>query len=435
MARLKLASGVSLMSLMLCLSSPAHAQSQRVGGPFAGLFNGGKARDVHSLDLRGSAFGSWADSFVPPDAPPELVDPLLYASETFAGANAAIDYAFARTGQNGQIGASAVGGVSTYSVDLSHPQYNASGNFSAGTSLARRLSFNGGASAGYSPFYNIGPTLGAPSIDQINPGPGFAAAAAAAENVALSANAGLGYGFSSRTRANFDVSLAKTLFFDDAQSQLASLSMRAGLSHSITKKATAHVGYGRSLARDKGTSPGSTSNLDFGVDYGSGLQLTRRTTFSFSTAVTGAKSSDGATHYALVGTAALARGIGRSWSSGINYARTLGFAVGFQEPVLSDSVGASLGGLLTRKLSFTSSLSWSRNEVGFNSDNHFTGLSASAGLSTALTRRMGLFVSYGYAHSDVTQGISTLPFLSESSRQMVSVGINVWQPLMSSAKR
>lgn len=432
--RLKIA---ALTAALVCVSLPARAQTQRVAGPFQGLFGGGQRVDnSHSMDVRGSVFGVWNDVVLPSDVDPDVLDPRFQKSTTFGGASGSLDYFFNRRAEGGSFTFGAHGGAADYSVSPDQPQYDASLSTSISTNLTRRLTFAVAGSLGYAPYYSFSPFAGAPALDAQSLGqlPGFAAAPSANINEVLST--GLTYRLSQRSSLSADFALSRVTFVDDSANNTTAIGSHVAYTQRITRRVGFHVGYQRTRSRLNGAEREwmVTDGIDAGLDYGDSIRLTRRTTLSFATSVGAAKSRNGRTQYTLLGSAGIGRGIGRTWSARADYARTLGFVAGFRDAVLSDSVSGYLGGQLARRISWTSGVGLSRGQVGLGTTDSFVTQTASSGLNFGLTRRIGAYVQYTYYRNRLPMGLTTLPILSAYSRNTVTTGLSIWQSIFNTER-
>ena len=87
----------------------------------------------------------------------------------------------------------------------------------------------------------------------------------------------------------------------------------------------------------------------------------------------------------------LSRGFRRTWSTALAFARTTSFMPGFSQPILSDSVNADVGGLVSRRVKWSMGVGYSRNSVGFESSGTFATYSGGSRIEYALNDRFGLF--------------------------------------------
>src|SRR5207247_8172570 len=145
--------------------------------------------------------------------------------------------------------------------------------------------------------------------------------------------------------------------------------------------------------------------LDLGIDYSRALSFSRHTKFSFgsgSSALTEAQR----TRYVLTGSATLTREIGRTWNARLTARRGLQLLEGFSGPVLSDSVTATFGGAVSRRISFSSSAATSSGDLGVTGGNrHYSTVTGAAGVGVTLTRRLAFEGQYSYYRHRFADGV------------------------------
>jgi hypothetical protein len=171
--------------------------------------------------------------------------------------------------------------------------------------------------------------------------------------------------------------------------------------------------------------------IDVGVDYSRALSVSRRTTLSFVTGSAAFKDED-ATRYQINADVRLNREIGRTWNATAAYTRSAAFVHSFSQPFFSDSVGAELSGLVTRRTEFVINASGSLGEVGFQStgDNGYESYSATSQLTFALTRNLALTASYAYYLYTFESGVDLpIGLARDVERQNVQLALRTWIPL------
>jgi opacity protein-like surface antigen len=212
-----------------------------------------------------------------------------------------------------------------------------------------------------------------------------------------------------------------------------------GFSHRLTRSLSVHLGYqgsfGRYLAESGETRQFRNDSVNAGVDYAGSLTLSRRTTLSFRTGST-VVTDHLVRHFWIIGNATLRRELGRTWDASVSYDRQAGFIHTIVEPVFTDSVNASLTGLLGRRVQVQSSAGAITGSVGVGDDDRrYIAYQAGAGLSTAFSRYVAVRVDCTYyqyqSHGDPLQLIGT-PRLSGRS---ISIGANIFAPLFTRVSR
>jgi hypothetical protein len=112
----------------------------------------------------------------------------------------------------------------------------------------------------------------------------------------------------------------------------------------------------------------------------------------------------------------------------------MGFEIGFLEPVLSDTVQLSLGGMLNHRVRWTSSVSGARGQVGFTGHAEYTWYTAASSLSIAIRRQIAAFAQYAYYIYDVPAVTVALFTFPHFERQTVSAGVTFFLPVFSSTR-
>ncbi len=207
----------------------------------------------------------------------------------------------------------------------------------------------------------------------------------------------------------------------------------AGYRRSLTRNAGLRIGYGYSEGRyslvESGQGPTRQHDLDIGVDYRRSLSLTRRVTFAFSTgsAIIQTQSD---THYRVVGNASLNAAFKRTWNANLTYDRGVEFVGGFEEPFFSDSLIASVGGLLSPRLSYRGTVSYSLGSVLEESSAGYDTGVVSNRLQYALTRYAALDAEHVYYQYDFDPTIALPTSMPQNlGRQGARVGLSVWLPV------
>lgn len=157
------------------------------------------------------------------------------------------------------------------------------------------------------------------------------------------------------------------------------------------------VGYGEGIGRFSSDVEGEDAprsrSIDAGLEFEQALSLSRRTRLTFRSGSSGV-SDNGQTRYWLTGAAAVTREIGRSWALSVGYDRKVDMQQTFRGATFSDSVVASFGGLIHRRLQFYSTASAAVGSVGLTRqgdvDNKFQAFQAQSGVTVALSQSFGL---------------------------------------------
>jgi hypothetical protein len=431
-------------------ASPAWAQ--RATGPFSGLFGGEVTRGrAQSLDFRASVNASYGDTLTDLEPNDILTDPTTILTDPTAAAND--DDWLIRSGGIGSVNAGLSygrlrdrfqfsfegnGSAQKYSTNSQLTPTSARGATALSVAVGRRTRLNVSGSAAYSPFYQLNPFGGSSgALDPIQPAlqQGLAFSVQSARTLGLSGNIALSSQIGRYATVSADVSGLQTQFLDQDERGLGSWGGHALFSYRFTRHLGFHLGYGRQQVRYRfaGSEPIPQDTYDIGLDYNydDEFRFSRHTTLNFSTA-TSVVNYQGRTHFNLNGNARLTRGFSRTWSGGIGYTRTTDFTPTFLEPLQSDNMDASISGLLSRSIKWSSGVGYSHSTVGYEDTGTFSTYSATTGLVFALNRVVGLSCQYGIYSYTLPAGSSVLPLLPRLTRQTVSAGLTMWIPLMRS---
>jgi hypothetical protein len=136
----------------------------------------------------------------------------------------------------------------------------------------------------------------------------------------------------------------------------------------------------------------------------------------------------------VLGNATLTHTIGRTWQADATVVRSLGFLAPFQQPVVYDTAFATLSGQLFRRMVWTSLGGWSRGETAGQSQPPTKTAQAATMLGFGLTRRIQAFVQYAYYSNRVPGGLTPISTLTNFDRQIATVGLSFFQPIIHSTR-
>ena len=436
---------VSLLVVVcgLVAASPAFAQA---GRPYRGLFGGGVGNTDQSLALTLAFIGGFDTSVqtlnsVATDSAgtPATQSAVQSVRTAFEQANGSLNYSLSRGGAS--INASGAAGATRYqSIGKFVTTYGAS--VGAAFALSSRTNLSAHESVTYQPlfFSNLFPALnvgggfvGQPVLPDTTTG-------ARLDNfVSQTTDVSLSHQLEKRVAVSlsYDRSVSSVATDESVNTQTISGRLSVNLTQHLSLWGS--EGYFSSSSTAAGVESPSThgevTNFGLGYDRLSSLSLSRHLTLSLG--IGGTVISDGQhEQLAVTGNATLKYEIGRSWNASGGYQRGVGFVEFFQEPVTSDTAFASIGGLVTRRVSFQASAGVSRSNIAFVGPSHsFDSDYASASASVALTRQLALGIGYSDTRYDFGASVS-LPngVLSHVNGQTVYVFLNVWQPLFGSRR-
>jgi hypothetical protein len=342
-------------------------------------------------------------------------------------------YAYSRHGQSSALNVYGNGSVADYSADPGSVAAGFGGGVNLTTSLTRKVSFGSSANAAYSPFFNFG-ALGfgaSPGVvDQAVPGSGLVGTGIPSQNLAVSGGVNVTDALTRRSSIVFSGGVNTTYVLDRPDSNVYSYTAAVTYSHTLSRTLAYHVGYNRTMSVSSGpnTQPYYGDGLDAGLNYGDSLLISRRTTLSFGTSTGVYHSTGGSTNFRVNGNVGITHTMGRSWSASAGYVRDAGYVAGFHDLVFTDSVNASVGGLIAPRIRWNSGVWWTRGEIGVNAG-HYTNEWATSTLSFALTRSLAAYAQYSFNHYQTPANSSTIVTLTDFRRHTVSAGVSAWLPI------
>lgn len=438
--------GVFVVLGTVLAARPACAQISQPTRPYRGLFGGGAGNTDQSLTFMmslSSGYDTSVQAAVPP-LPGTMTSTGALPSQTqsektaFEQASAGLTYSLSRPRVT--LTASATAGGSYYQV-LSSTVASYGGTVGGSFAFTPRTSLSASEAVTYQPlfFSSAFPALGGQGVGP--PVLPITTAGLRLDNyVSQNAVVNFDHKLASRVDLVFGYGRTENTFGSDDDGILGQ-SVFARLNVGLTRHLSVWASdtYFDSVALPTSTvAPQRGQYVNFGLSYDrlSALSLTRRLTLSLGAGAT--VISDGR-NQALAGTgnATLKYDIGRTWTASLGYARQVGFVEFFQEPVTSDGVVATFGGLISRRLTFSSSAGALRGNVAFTGpSNSFQTEYGTAGLSCALTRSLALGLGYSDYRYKFDSGLQ-LPtgVLSHTDGQSVYAFLSVWEPLFLRSRR
>ncbi len=176
-------------------------------------------------------------------------------------------------------------------------------------------------------------------------------------------------------------------------------------------------------------------HLNIGGDYTRPLSASRRSFVSFSGGSAAVESRD-TLRLNAIGDASFWYEFKQSWVGALRYRRGVTFIDEVDDPLLSDGVSAEISGLLSPRLDFNSSATFTYGVVGLNSDQPYRMYGANARLRYALSRMVALYGEYllfNYRFPESVPLTGGLP--SAFDRQSVRLGLTVSTKLVDLGRR
>ncbi len=409
---------------------------ERPGRPNAGLFGGGVGDSEQSLIFTGQLGGGWDHLLTPAadGAASGRTDP----GATFAHWNGNLGYRLARPRASLTLSGDTSG---RYFPEFEQPTVSAFGSSAvAQVTVARRTVLVGDFRLTQRP------------VSALSLASGFGAgllpvdyASGTVDYRTTAGNIGVIQTLTQRTNvsAGYGGMLIRTDPGDDQQSSRYGY-LRLG--HNLTRTLGLRLGYGQTQYEYRTDEPAvdgpdrriRSHNIDAGIDYNRTLSISRRTTLAVNTGSILVTDGDESL-FSLVGGATLARELGRSWGASLDYRRSVGFLEVFDSPTLIDDATFSLGGLIGRRLRFSSNLGASRGSVGFfrGEGTDYVTYRGGASLSMALTRLFAVRGDYAYSQYQFDDPMAVPDVLGTGHVRYnsVRVGLDVWTPLWTRARR
>jgi hypothetical protein len=432
-------------SAVLGTAAPASAQFQpprpRQERPERGIFGSGMSNTEHRLVLNASFGGGYDnDPFgqvtgTPPPAPG--VAPRGVGQYGFLSAG--LDYRLSRETVN--VSAN-VGGTGQYYPDLQNPRIfslgaglQASWQITPRTTLSTSNQFTSQPNS-LRTLYGVAVDAQTPpdSIDTLN----YAIGRVSYED--LRSSIGFTQGITAKLAAELGYTYYMVDYNSSVQSAYQAQTISGRLTYQITKSLSAYGGLARTSTdydNDLQTGRYSGNMIDAGVNFGKALSLTRRTSLSFATGVSGIQYAD-ETHYFFTGSVTLTHELGRSWTLTTEARRATNFYQTFGEPVVSDSVTGGVSGLLNRRVQAGANAGWSRGTMGvLGGAPEFDSWFAGGSMRFALARNAGLSFNYSLFRYVFDENEGRLPFgvEGEMRNQSVRVTFDWMMPLVTVARR
>lgn len=430
---------IVLASALAGWSLPASSQEARPERPYRGLFAGGNPTAEQAVIFGVSAGGGFSTGLTLGVADPESPGQLLRTdSRGFNSLSADLSYQLTR----GRVSVRGGLGVSArYFPGLESPFLAATGATAAlAYQLGARTAVNLEQGISYRPLHDLNlfsaafePPAGEyTAFDQ-------SFGTVRDQRLGLMTSAGINHELSRRTSVSFGYSRQSNNGVDTDRTQTYE-SLGGRFSHGLSRNLSLRLGYGYAVGRFAepvlGDRYGSHS-IDGGIDFAKALSISRRTQIEFGTGTS--VISDGITsRFHMGGSARLTREIGRTWAAGVAYDRSAQFLQVFRQPAFTDSVTASLSGMVNRRVEYRVATGWMTGALGLNAaaSRGFNSYYAATGATVGLSRHLAIGAGYTYYHyrfdraADLPAGAVT-----ELSRHAVQAGLQISMPLYQRGSR
>ena len=432
-------------------NEPAPAEVRR---PYRGIFGGASNPNApQSLTFSASVFGAYDDNVLAGLAEGQVRNSWLQRSGTYWGTSAGLDYTLSKPGERFSFGlsSSAQAQYRDSGEGQVNPYYSGSAYMNARITRSTTLGLR--QSLSYAPNYAVllspidsddfGHEIALPADPDLELFP--LQTLRTASSVTLSQQ----FGRNTTLSGSYNFRTIETEEQEDPdqaqQSRLRDYSAHtATLNFLHTRRMTSHaqlvLGYGVRMSDSGGGNgqPPMMHNVNAGVNYSRALSFSRRTSLSFGTGSAVVMSDNlqdplrpSRTRVRLLANANLVHEMGRTWTAELAYVRGLQSRDGFGELYFSDAVSTTVQGLVSRRLSVSSSAAWSVSTLDRPGRGGHNSLSASAQATYALTPYLGLYTRYVYYQYDYGDDIPLdTRFARALDRQGVRVGLTTSIPLI-----
>ncbi len=430
----------SAASAVICVTATIAAAQSASQKPFRGSSSSSTAPG-QTLDLTLGVTEAYDDNLLAETISITPESPTVSGFYTMISADASYN----KRGKKTQFGATG-GTVLRYYNEEQTFTPGASAGVGFSTELARRTTLFANQTVAYSPSYLYGLF---PSLD--TPGPGETVPVAPDYSVNNSASyhygttVSLTQGVSRRGSLTGSMDYQYSDFIEEIASQrdLAYYQGRVQYSHGVSRNASFRIGY-HYRAGDFGyglasvTSKTTEHGIDVGMDYTRPLSPTRRFVFGFDVGSSAADAPFGTDlgtvdgrQYRMSGNMYASYQFQRTWETRATYRRGLGYVAELSGPVYSDAVSAALNGMLSRQVSFSAAVAYSKGDSAvFTRAAQFSTYTVSTRVSRVIGKAWALYGEYLYYFYDFGAAQVRAGLPSSVERNGVRAGLTVWLPLI-----
>lgn len=438
-------------------AGPAEGQVRRAPREYRGLFGGNRSapgQSQTSLSLTFTAMGGYDDSVLGSQGSTPGSTPEALSASGYNGVGLT-ELRFRHGRDERYVEATAGGAVNVYSVTGADTTQNAQAEVRAQLMLGRRTTVRATAGTAYQDYFTLAaipivvePGAEPPSATSAD----FAVSDRTSWAHRASAELSRGWGRSQTTtvrylidRTEYDEPPARDdgvrfVFQGDARSRGATVDHRVALGRRAS--VAAHYAYRDSRTeRPDGTArPFEEQRVEVSGRYE--RRVSRRRLLSIEAGAGGSLSDtvDELTRapsefWSTTGHARTRLDIGRSWAAQASYQRGWELRQGFTAPFFTDTVTASVGGYLGRRIDLVFSGGYATGVLGAGQavDSRYRSRDASAQARFALTGSAAFIVSYlRYYYEFDRPDLLPPGFRPTNDRQVVRAGLTFWVPLVGS---
>jgi hypothetical protein len=423
---------ISILALVLPVARQSSAQSaSQRSRLFQGLFGPSETEQQRPrrLDVNWALYNAVDDnSFLATGN--DIVDSALQARQWYTGATVSMLYT--RRPPRSALTVSASSAARYYPEVHRVVSMRHDAGMSLDTQPARDWRILLSDSVSYSPFYQVVLGLSGGAIASPDARP-------PADDSSVSKQQAMQYGSSTTvshtysSRAILDLSYG--MHYTQVLGGADSYSQRAGVlfTQPLSKDIGLRLGYGYGVsATGTGQAPPIRNNdLDVGVNYGRSFSTSTRTSFGFTTGSTIISSAEGR-HFQVTGSGRLTRRLSPKWTARLVYDRGLQVPDGATRALFSDTVGASVSGYFSPRISLRVQPSYSHGNVELSDQsNTFNSFTSVTRLEVAMGRQLAFYAEHFYYEYRFVSGVGLPALLPPGvNRQGARVGVSLWTPLV-----
>jgi hypothetical protein len=212
---------------------------------------------------------------------------------------------------------------------------------------------------------------------------------------------------------------------------------RAGVSVALAQNLNVHTTYTYTKSESDSLNAWDGHAVNFGLDFGQAISLSRNSSMGFGIGVAGVKDSSARSRYYATGFANYSYDIGRSWAFSAGYFRSVDFFQVLAQPVFLDAGTAQIGGALGRRVSLNTSVGIVSGLIGLQDPApRYVALSGTVSAQVGLTKQLAIGAHYSlYSYQIDETALLPIGMLSRFDRQSVALSLDVWLPLISGSRR
>ena len=417
----------SFAGVAVLLLLPMAAFAQGNPGPFGGLFGRTPERvgkEYRLFEIRTAATGQYEGGLNDTSVP--AGEPLRSGGSGTAALSGRFEHRSSRL-------EFAAYSYSSYLQYLEAPYHGGTSVESAARVAFRpatRLNLEATVSHAYRPFFQFHPNFFSWMPDGALVAPSSPFVATALESHSTSATAGFMVPYSKRSTFGASVERRETWFRKHPDLDLSTLGMRGSWSRQLNRDMQLRLGYGRDRVQLRAGDERLYETIDVGINYLRPFSPGRRMSFAIHTQTAKLSTPEFGGTYRLNGGLTVMRRFHRTWLLDLHAERGTEFIAGFLEPLNTDTAGAGISGMLSRRAELVLQANGGRGRFGFDTSlaRSVMGMTR-AQFSYAIARRLGMFLQHALFYYELPQSASPIAPVTYLARQVITVGMTTWIPI------